>query len=775
MRHWRPFGLGVVRAAGFGFDLVDGLAEPDLYHTARRWSEVRRELDQAAAAFRAAAAAAPRITVSEQMRAARRGIRRIDRRQPLAPGDPVPDRIADHPGGHEFRDWWNARCEESVRLAGQARHAYAAGLRSARGHLDSSLREPRVRAALTLLTPEILETAVRALLRRPPQAPAPNQAERKAVAFLQRLAAKCETNGIAGPIGYATLGPPQVPVPAASGHRGFVAFWAVVALVRQALRRWADGGAPLRVGSAAAHLPPGSPAARLLPEVVAGDRKLPLERLWGLHERDLLWFRDWTVPVAEPDALATLRRIAAGTGAPEFVAAAARLTDLAAAFAEGTAEEKVAALAAADGLLTEWGVGGLRRGGGELYADRVALYQESYDHSLSLRLPERAGAKLVTRLAPALDLAATAGVQAWRSAAAAFTEAWDRAYPDRRRRPLPQVLRTLPTQFPMPVTDTPVARALTALVDARWDRHCRQVTLSAGDLAGLPADVDPAPPVLLSPDLHFDSSDPARVRDGDAPVVLGELHWGLQALGNLCVLLPDRAALRDAFRAWIGGSAPELVHVATRDRYGKLCYLELMPRTVEFGGPAAEGQHRLGLGDLDAGADGAVWERRTGERVALLLGDAQGTQQSPLGVPSAAWPVVDLGAFTPRLLVGDVVVQRAAWRIAAGELPGHGSAGVDRYLATVAGLSALGVPRRCFATVAGERKPIFLDLASPHLVDLLHSEAKGRAVRLTEMLPAPAGLWQRLGERKRVCELRLTVTGSLPDRPVSAEEGEDGR
>src|SRR5690606_7331607 len=247
MRHWRPFGLGVVRAAGFGFDLVDGLAEPDLYHTARRWSEVRRELDQAAAAFRAAAAAAPRITVSEQMRAARRGLRRIDRRQPLAPGDPVPDRIADHPGGHEFRDWWNARCEESVRLAGQARHAYAAGLRSARGHLDSSLREPRVRAALTLLTPEILETAVRALLRRPPQAPAPNQAERKAVAFLQRLAAKCETNGIAGPIGYATLGPPQVPVPAASGHRGFVAFWAVVALVRQALRRWADGGAPLRV------------------------------------------------------------------------------------------------------------------------------------------------------------------------------------------------------------------------------------------------------------------------------------------------------------------------------------------------------------------------------------------------------------------------------------------------------------------------------------------------------------------------------------------------
>ncbi|MFF1969875.1 hypothetical protein ACFVW5_40845, partial [Streptomyces sp. NPDC058232] len=37
-----------------------------------------------------------------------------------------------------------------------------------------------------------LDTTVAALLKRPPGGPAPNQNERKAVSFLQRLAAPCE-------------------------------------------------------------------------------------------------------------------------------------------------------------------------------------------------------------------------------------------------------------------------------------------------------------------------------------------------------------------------------------------------------------------------------------------------------------------------------------------------------------------------------------------------------------------------------------------------------
>ncbi|HZM76527.1 MAG TPA: hypothetical protein VFC19_12415 [Candidatus Limnocylindrales bacterium] len=720
---WSLFELGVVRAAGFGFPLADRLADPILLEHALASVCLATELRKAAQIHP--------------------DLHRVARGQPLPDNAPAPA---------EFVKRWNELCHRRDELASTLEDSYLRALSQARTHLDECLRDEKVRAALILLTPQILDTAVRALLRRAPAAAAPNQHERKAVAFVQRLAAKCETNGTAGPIGYALLGDSTISVPEKPHHQGFLAFWAVRELTRAWIAQADLTGRPRRLGARAAMLRRDSPAARYARAVATGRLNPDRDRLHELHRQDLVWAGDLTLPAAEPDTLASLETVAGRLG-PSTQA----LRDAAGRFAHAPdARSKLAASAEAEQLLREAGVDPARRGAGQLYADRAPLYQETYDPDLTIHFGQAARDRLASRLAPILDLAAAAGAQAWSAAGQRFAATWPETFGDRQPRPLPEVLSRLDIHLPCPVTDTPVAHALSALALRRWNGVAEHVVLDPADLVGLLPERVGTPAILLSPDLHFDTADRELVQRGQAPAVLGELHWGLQGLGNLCCLLPSRAELTAAARGWLAGMRTELVHVATADRYGKLCYLELLPRTLELTGPATDPDSALAADEFLIAADGGVTVH--GTPVALLLGDPQGRLQSPLGVPSAAWPTISFGSFTPRISVGDVVVQRATWQVPPGVLGPHEPAGLPRYLSIVDDLLRRGIPRRGFAAIDGERKPFYVDLASPHLVDLLAAEAKGRPVRLTEMLPGPEGLWQPLGGQRRVCEIRLAAT-----------------
>lgn len=757
MNGWSVFGLGVVRAAGFGIRLVDNLADAGLHQLVLDVLHQSEELDAAASSFLAAAAKSPRPSDRAARTSAERCLRSVARRHPIDAGAPLPAEVPGYGTGEEFRVWWNDHCvglhDTDARLGAR----YTNALLTARGHLGRALREEDVRAALVLLTPEILDTIVRTLLCRPPTGPAPNQAERKATAFLQRLAAKCETNGPAGPIGYATFSGCAVPLPPGSDERGYLAYWAAVALAREFLRRIDLRDRPVRLGPLAAQLPTDAPLTRHLQAVVTGTARMASDKVRALHERGLLLVDELTPPSNEPDALAALARIAERAGDAECRAVVNQLADQATKFATGDATTKTRVLSEVNATLTAAGVDVSRRGHGALYADRVALYQENHDRRLELRFADAVTTSLTERLAPVLELAASAGVQAWLGARETFGTSWRAAFGDDRPRGLPEVMRTLEMQITAPVGETPVAAEFQDVVAETWDGTDSEVRLPPESIWALIPEFDSVAPLLLAPDVHLDTDDVRRARDLACQVVIGEIHWGLQGLGNLCCLLPDRNRLGHAVREWLAGVRPELVHVATKDRFGKLCYLELLPRTLELGGRATDGRQPLSATQLEVAADGTVTERATGDRIALLLGDPAGRLQCPLGVPSAALPAVDLGRFTPRISVGDVVVQRATWTVDTRELGADRPAGVRRYQTTVARLAELGVPRRFFAAIAGERKPIYVDLASPHLIDLLTAQARGTAVRLTEMLPGVTGLWQPAGDDRRVCELRLAT------------------
>lgn len=791
-RQWRVLPLAVVRPAGFPLGLVGGLTDPALLDLVDAARATRDGLDEAADAFEQGARVQGRPQDPAVLRAARATVRAVRRRAALPEQAHLPEQVPGYPDPAAFAAAWAAGCARRDHARAALTPGYAAALRTARDHLQHELRDPRVREALVLLTPEILSTTVASLLARPPRGPAPNQNERKAVAFLQRLAAKCETNAFAGPIAYATLGDSSVPAGPAQ-RRGFVAFWAVRALLDGALDRLDPTRLSWRSGPAAGLLPADAPLRRAVNAVLLGRvAAAPPAALRTLHRRDVLWADSLLAPAGEPDALHALRVAAEATGDPTLAGVAGELTVLAGEFATADADGKTTALGAARALLERHGVDTARRGMGELYADRVVLSEEDHEPRFAVHLDRPAVDRLMRRIGPVLDLAAAAGLQAWRRARERFAAGWAAEFGPAASVPLAEVLRTPLAAVPVSLADTAAAAGFRALVERRWDGRADSVHLD-------PADVDlvvgPAMlrdeqregtaggrrttfgevPLLLSPDLHFATADRAAVLHGTAPVVVGEIHSGLQGLGNLCCFLPDRAALAAATRAWLGMSGaadgtalddpiPELVHVATGNRFGKLCYLELLPGTLELSGPSVPGQRRYQPGDLEVCRDGTVLDRATGHRVLPLLGDAEAATQSPLGPPACALPRVDFGPFTPRIVVGDVVVQRAAWRLGPAEIsPQPGATGAARYQHAVDLMRRRGVPRHCFAAVRGQRKPLYLDLAAPHLVDLLTAEAKDEPVRITEMLPTPDHTWQ---PGRRLCEIRFSVRRG-GDRPTT--------
>ena len=70
-----------------------------------------------------------------------------------------------------------------------------------------------------------------------------------------------------------------------------------------------------------------------------------------------------------------------------------------------------------------------------------------------------------------------------------------------------------------------------------------------------------------------------------------------------------------------------------------------------------------------------------------------------------------------------------------------------------------GLPRRVFAKLPSEPKPIYVDFSSPLLVRQLFRMARtssGTAV-FSEMLPGPDELWLTINDRRYTSEVRCAV------------------
>ncbi|MDQ2956733.1 MAG: lantibiotic dehydratase family protein [Actinomycetota bacterium] len=136
------------------------------------------------------------------------------------------------------------------------------------------------------------------------------------------------------------------------------------------------------------------------------------------------------------------------------------------------------------------------------------------------------------------------------------------------------------------------------------------------------------------------------------------------------------------------------------------------------------------------------------------------------------WAGVDLPSDhivqLPRIRLGNVVVQRRSWRIPAAELPAEveGCPDHEWFLGWRRWQRSVGLPRRVFASLGGERKPLYVDFDSYFSVQLLQVAARGATSTavLTEMLPGPDELWLRDGEDRYVTELTVELNGMRTER-----------
>ncbi|MFF1788667.1 lantibiotic dehydratase [Kitasatospora sp. NPDC058243] len=743
-RHgWELLPTVVLRSAGFPWQMVERLAcertrllIEELFALEARSADVASRLH-------------PAGRLSRGQQAKLRGLR------PLPASDNLP------------ADWlaeWNAAAEQ----VSAVRERFAATVEADTAAVDEALAavrtDPRVNDAIVCSSPAVHRDLARGA--------AGGRIRRQLASYAQRLASKSETMSFFGPINYGRLSPDSDAATALDweGHTTIP--------VRQA-------HTAARVNDAVQGLLLGDPA---LAERLAPVRKTMTGPPRGTGVGAAL--------LREADGVRTVARIASGcgAGAPEaveaFAAAVAKGTlthtlcppatvvdplrwtleridasdtetaaraagvrallvkvlELLDGYPSAPPEQKLTVQAELEALLP---VADRSAERGRFYNDRVIIHEAAVGTAgLEVRGP--LARDMCDAVAPVLDLLAheaeATRVRTNRAVAARLGAG---------RIPLLRALRECADLAIEPGAE--LGAELSRVIGAEGaDRAELDV---AGLLAAPPP---PAAPVLCSIDVLIAAPDLAGYQPGVTPLVLGDIHdaalltpWALQFHPDAAALLAERDA---GVRRALGDQVA--VNVISRRTTG-LPPLEFPGVVLELGGIAGPDRERIGLDQL--------WLESDGERVVLrgdthpgrsLLfhnGELDTAVHTALALPRIRRPVLPDLPHVPRLRWGNVVFSRRRWALpSAALLEAHGSQrDAERLLATARLLRERGLPDRFFAKSPAERKPVYVDTASPELLKgMARLAGTAEQLLLSETLPAPEDAWLRDGELRFASELR---------------------
>jgi Lantibiotic dehydratase, N terminus len=285
------------------------------------------------------------------------------------------------------------------------------------------------------------------------------------------------------------------------------------------------------------------------------------------------------------------------------------------------------------------------------------------------------------------------------------------------------------------------------------------------------ADHGPAWPlsVFQSADVQVDAPDLEAIERGEFLAVIGDFHSGnplMQALFSN--RYPDFDVFRSMWHADVG--EPIFFPALPRNPGTRLTARNIPdasnPDDVHLLGPGMMPVH---VGYRSVPVDRLVIR---GEEVV----DREGEFRAPL--TDVVFGPIFLSAmrtFEPfpeagaRITLGRTVLRRATWLAKAADQPAEAAA-------IPAWAGELGLPRRVFALVGDEAKPVYVDLESPALVRNLHRMMRraiaadaDASVRFSEMLPGADGCWLEGENGRYTCELRIVAVdqtrrggGTLP-------------
>jgi hypothetical protein len=268
-----------------------------------------------------------------------------------------------------------------------------------------------------------------------------------------------------------------------------------------------------------------------------------------------------------------------------------------------------------------------------------------------------------------------------------------------------------------------------------------------------------------APDVQLAAESEAAIAEGRWQLVLGEIHRGMSLWHN-CFFhwCPDAAALTADYRAC--GMPPVLEYAASGEFDGPVHTLGMAPFRLPgwtFTGPlevAGAARRRAAEIVVELGDDDLIATDTDGGRLGSLIDNWL--------VPRSVHrlELVGIAAHSPRLRSGRVVVQRRSWRVdcEAAVRSGPRTTAPQTMLALRALRRRLGMPEELFVkpmlpiqgTDHPDAKPMFVDLRSPFLVELLAATMKRyRDVRFVEMLPSTEQCWLAGPGGRYSCELRM--------------------
>jgi len=680
--------------------------------------------------------------------------------------------------------------------------AYAHERKAWTAHLRAVAAEPRFREAVLWQNRKAVEDGLDSLLRQPQDASDARTRKKEALvaSYLQRYATKCDTIGFFGPLGWGSW--EDVPealrqTPAGQlldARATYFEPWAIAAVARAfandwQVRRHLKPRLPgdLRLEGRLLHGVPGGRAkagaltlpvkeARLLARCdgsrtadAVGDRRL-LEALagrglvqWGfdlaIESRPLEHLRAQVEALPSRARRTTLKAVQSLERARRKVERAA-----------GDPQKLSAALSSLERAFTRVTGEAATRSEGETYAGRTLVYEECR-RALQLEAGEGLRALLAAPLQVLLPAARwyTARIGALLlegllglhrqlgGGEVSLARLWEASTPLFEALPPPavgevvkQMQRKWRRLLPLP-EGARLVRFDCASLAPKVARAFKS------DGPGWPGARHHAPDVML-----------ARTADGWLPV-LGELHPGVTPFSTLSVLAhcPVRAQLQTLFDEDVGAGH---IHPIPFEPFARSTHdLRLAPDAFHLDVGMGWSSPRP-IAQVLRAADLLV--RRKGQRLEVHTRDGR-HRFDALDVFERRVKLKAANHFTllshaphrPRVLFDGVVVARESWRFTAEQLRfAHAQTPPARFLEAQRWARTVGLPRFVFARSPNEVKPVFVDLHSPALLEVLAKQVRGaEALSVTEMLPTPDQTWLEDAAGQRcVAELRMLAVDPIP-------------
>lgn len=276
-----------------------------------------------------------------------------------------------------------------------------------------------------------------------------------------------------------------------------------------------------------------------------------------------------------------------------------------------------------------------------------------------------------------------------------------------------------------------------------------------------------------SPDIMIAASSAEAIQRGDYMLAMGELHVSGNTLGA-ALFMNQHPSPEDLIRAVEDDlDGPNAVPVPSRD------VTEQLARTSAS--LISPGDFRLEYGrgglahnrTLALPISSLVLEEKKGELVARTRDRSQSFDFMELIGLMFQSMIIDsfrmIGAMrhAPRVSIDRLIIKRESWRFEPAQLSfARLKQPAERFLATQRWARKHELPHLVFFKVPVERKPVYLDLHSPTLVDIfckmvrrtLDENPADATVDITEMLPTTEQTWltDAAGQRY-TCELRVVA------------------